>query len=308
MYYGFIYLIRDLRNNKVYIGKRKGKIEKNRYYYGSGNIVTAIHKKHGIKYFSRIILGTCESEDNLNEAEKACIEFFHSTDFCYGYNLRPGGDGGDTWKKCKHIKERKSKQREKMISISEAYRGKSAYDWWLEKYGKEEADRRWKERYELQQGIVRSDAHKLSISKANKGKKTWNTGLTKETDNRIKNYGKKVSIKNKGRLVSKETCKKLSNALKGRTYEDLHGKDKAEQLKLQSSLSRKGRIPWNKGLTQDTDERVKKNIEGTSATLKKQYSSGQRTVWNKGLTAKTDIRVKQLIDSRSYSKILKEIQ
>src|SRR5574343_973333 len=38
----------------------------------------------------------------------------------------------------------------------------------------------------------------------------------------------------------------------------------------------KGKPAWNKGLTKETDNRVKKNAEGVSATLKKQYAEGRR--------------------------------
>ncbi len=73
--------------------------------------------------------------------------------------------------------------------------------------------------------------------------------------------------------------------------------------------------PWNKDLTAQTDERVRKNIENTkktknslawketigkdtikksSETLKKLYESGKITVWNKNLTAKDDDRIRDL--------------
>lgn len=50
----------------------------------------------------------------------------------------------------------------------------------------------------------------------------------------------------------------------------------------------KKRVPWNKGLTAETDPRVKANAEKTHKTRKEKdnYSA-----WNKGLTAETDERV-----------------
>lgn len=44
--------------------------------------------------------------------------------------------------------------------------------------------------------------------------------------------------------------------LKGKTYEQIYGYEKAQQLKLLHSLSHKGKIAWNKGLTKETDERI----------------------------------------------------
>lgn len=66
-----------------------------------------------------------------------------------------------------------------------------------------------------------------------KGHIAWNKGLTKETDERLKKIGKKVS------------------------------------------KSRKGIEPWNKGLTKETDERIKKMGENTSkGRLKRKQELG----------------------------------
>jgi len=51
----------------------------------------------------------------------------------------------------------------------------------------------------------------------------------------------------------------------------------------------KGQIPWNNGLTKETDERVQKyaeKLKGQTIGFKKGY-----TPWNKGLTKETDSRV-----------------
>jgi len=62
----------------------------------------------------------------------------------------------------------------------------------------------------------------------------------------------------------------------------------------------KGCIPWNKGLTKETDERVKRNGENTGKTLRKRGSCkgknnsmyGKHPIsWNTGLTKETDKRV-----------------
>ena len=50
-------------------------------------------------------------------------------------------------------------------------------------------------------------------------------------------------------------------------------------------MGRKKRIPWNRGLTKETDARVAKNAESVSKSTK------GRAPWNKGLTKETDKRV-----------------
>jgi hypothetical protein len=108
-----------------------------------------------------------------------------------------------------------------------------------------------------------TDEHKVNISKALKGRKltyqTWQTGLTKETDERIACMAEKrsqtgnshqtgmkysqeridkVRNKLKGRIVPTEQREKMSLAKKDRTWEDIFGKEGAEQRR-QNSL--KGR-------------------------------------------------------------------
>lgn len=95
-YYGYIYLIYDQKNNKIYIGQKKGKIEDSGDYFGSGTIIQNIIKSRGIYFLNKIILGVCYSKEELAISEINCIEFFKSTNPIYGYNIAKGGTGGDT--------------------------------------------------------------------------------------------------------------------------------------------------------------------------------------------------------------------
>ena len=65
------------------------------------------------------------------------------------------------------------------------------------------------------------------------------------------------------------------------------GKRSLEQVKRQ-----KGRIPWNKGLTKDTDHRVKLYSKSLSESLRQTPRTNKP--WNKGLTKDTDHRIKGL--------------
>jgi len=73
-----------------------------------------------------------------------------------------------------------------------------------------------------------------------------------------------------------------------------------------SEMVKKGNIPWNKGLTQETDERVALNIERMRKTQKKLRAEGKWGVWNKGLTKDTDIRLKRMGEKRKGQIISEE--
>ena len=104
-----------------------------------------------------------------------------------------------------------------------------------------------------------TEEHKSNISKALKGRKltyqTWQTGLTKETDERIARMAEKRSLignlhqigmkysqeriekirnKLKGRVVPDDQRKKMSQAKKGKTWEDIFGEEGARQRRQNS--------------------------------------------------------------------------
>lgn len=104
-----------------------------------------------------------------------------------------------------------------------------------------------------------TEEHKSKLSKALKGKpktyKTWQTGLTKETDERIARMAEKrskignphqigikysqeridkVRNKLKGRTVPVEQREKMSKAKKGKTWEEIFGEKGAEQRRQKS--------------------------------------------------------------------------
>jgi len=91
--YGYIYLIYDHFHNHCYIGQKKGLVEKTTDYFGSGKIIFSIIKKRK-HHLEKRILGYCETKEELDEAEKVCVEFYQSNDRRYGYNITTGGSGG----------------------------------------------------------------------------------------------------------------------------------------------------------------------------------------------------------------------
>jgi len=77
-------------------------------------------------------------------------------------------------------------------------------------YGKEKGKKLRQINSLTQTGKKLSKKTKEKISKAGKGRKAWNKGLTKETDERIKKQGEKVSKNLKGKF-----CKEKSSNWKG---------------------------------------------------------------------------------------------
>lgn len=108
--YQTIYLITNLVNNKIYIGKHTTN-DLNDNYFGSGVIIKEAIKKYGIQNFSKVYLhiGTELNNKELNELEKYYIKLYNSTDKNVGYNLTEGGDGGSGFHN-KWTEEQKARQ------------------------------------------------------------------------------------------------------------------------------------------------------------------------------------------------------
>jgi very-short-patch-repair endonuclease len=94
----------------------------------------------------------------------------------------------------------------------------------------------------------KSEEHKRKIGTGMKGKHWKLTELTK----------RRISKS----LMGNTYCKGRKSSMKGHTIEEVYGVEKAEKIRQKQSQKAKagfksGRINWNKGLTKETDERVK---------------------------------------------------
>lgn len=177
--YGYIYLIKNLYNNKVYIGQSKH-IDQINNYYGSGILIKRIIKKYGISYLKKIIIGFCNSKKELNEAEIICIDFYQSNDKRYGYNLTKGGEGTNGTKLSDITKQKMSKSRTGNKNPM---------------YGKHRSEETKEKLRKANLGKHHSKETKLKLSKIFKGKKSNReyTSLSNETKQKI---SKALKMKN----------------------------------------------------------------------------------------------------------------
>jgi hypothetical protein len=88
-----IYKITNLVNNKIYIGKDT---TSDPNYFGSGLIISRSLKKYGMENFIKEIIDETDDYNVLSKKEIYWISYYKSTDRKIGYNIAPGGDGGDT--------------------------------------------------------------------------------------------------------------------------------------------------------------------------------------------------------------------
>jgi hypothetical protein len=107
MFY-YLYQIRNLINDKIYVGVHKTK-KLDDEYMGSGKILLQAYQKYGIENFKKDILEYFTNSTDMFNREKAIVtdEFLLREDT---YNLRRGGQGGfDYINNTMSIEERKAK-------------------------------------------------------------------------------------------------------------------------------------------------------------------------------------------------------
>ena len=90
--FGFIYKITNKINNRIYIGQSHLTEDVfHSKYWGSGKIIKLAIRKNGKENFTKEILQYCNSQQELDEAEKEWILKLDTLNKEKGYNLAKGG-------------------------------------------------------------------------------------------------------------------------------------------------------------------------------------------------------------------------
>lgn len=123
----YVYVIRNLINEKVYVGQTKSPVSRKAQHFcgarkGNDKPLYRSIRKHGEENFVFEILEECEDEV-INEREQHWVTHFDSFNPEKGYNLTLGGDGGKGHKLTDEMKKRISQRtREAMSKIDPGLR------------------------------------------------------------------------------------------------------------------------------------------------------------------------------------------
>ena len=176
----YVYLTTNLVNGKQYIGDHTINVNKRKYYSGSGDILLSAIKKYGENNFFKEILEWFPTRKEAYEAQEPYIKKFNTL-IPFGYNVSPNGGYGvnnsllteETKNKIRkansgenngmfhktHTDEAKEiirnskigtkaseltiqKYKEKRQGNNNPMYGTSFYKIWINKFGKEEADKK----------------------------------------------------------------------------------------------------------------------------------------------------------------------
>jgi len=253
-----IYKAENKINGKVYIGKTGSDLAHRRWSHlhsakkGSKLVFHQAIRKYGEENFEFSVVENCFPECDLSERER----FHISQNDCIvpnGYNMTVGGDGqAKGWKspmKGIHFLSDEAKA---------AIREKRAFQ-----ITTEETKRKMRE------------SQKKAYSEGRR--KPWNEGMTKETNASVRSHSEKIKgipTWNKG----------LKGFLKGRDAWNRGLTKETDARLLKQARKVKGKPAWNKGLTKETDQRVSQYSESLRNSLSEGVWKKGRTPWNKGLS------------------------
>lgn len=88
---GYIYLVTNRVNGKIYVGQHK-KQQFDPSYKGSGRLIVKAIKKYGKDKFDVVMIDTADTKEELNQKEVFYIEALNCKDHKIGYNVADGGE------------------------------------------------------------------------------------------------------------------------------------------------------------------------------------------------------------------------
>ena len=191
--FGIVYITTCLVNGKVYIGQTIHWQDKS--YLGSGVALCEAVKKYGRNKFKRKILKVCYNQRQLDAWEMIMIRKYNSTDKSIGYNVLPGTANEFGAVNPTHIPEVVEKIKNKK---KDKWGGKNCY--WYGKTLSEETKKKL------------SDKAKKRLSDPTNNP-MYGRKQSKETKCKIAEKAKGRVGFNKGKRLSKETRKKISESV-----------------------------------------------------------------------------------------------
>jgi len=226
----FVYEWINNLNQKWYVGSHNGTLDDG--YVGSGTAFKAAIEKYGIENFTRIIL---YEGNNYKEEE---IKILNARDAAHdpqSYNLKNNAKGG--------FGTLKNKSFEEIYGIEGAQKQKDS------------------RRATVKSKIANLPPSKAAIDRAEASRKRLKKNF-KDTKNELLIRKKEHFAWNKGiklgptfankawetkRKKLKEDPTYILHTNKGKTLEDLHGKEKAQEIKAKQLVHKKGKTSKRKG-------------------------------------------------------------
>lgn len=252
--YGVIYKITNKINNKVYIGQTTSDFNRR---YGCSDDAFQTHNKHLNNSIRKYGIENFEidkeykiaySKEELDKLEIELINKYNSLDARFGYNKKSGGANGkptsETIEKLRKSHTGYVMPKEQRMKISNALKGEKSYMYGVEKSPeiRRKISESLKGRIPPKEEIERSRLARIGIKLSDTTRKNISESLKEyyrththhmKGKSLTEEHKRKVSESRKGMKFSEEHCKNIGNSKRGFIH--------SEETKRRMSESRKGR-------------------------------------------------------------------
>ena len=265
----YIYCIYNKVTGKSYIGQRKcpkNKTPDTDGYMGSGVLLKKSKEKHGIENFEKYIKEVCGTKEEADFLEKRWIKFYRLGNYAE-YNIADGGDGGNGGTFSDEARNKliqRNKDPEFRKKTSEGIRR-----YYIEHPEKRSSYERTEEQKEAarQRQINRweNPEYRKHFSEARKGCKP----PISKGSHRSEVEKRNISEGTRKAMQSKEVRENLSQKRKGKTWEEIYGLERAQNMRKKRSE----RIKNGTYFTQDGLQRLANQRKGKSW-----YNNGEKQI------------------------------
>lgn len=243
MMFGYIYKTTNVVNGKIYIGKKHSSKYLGNNYLGSGIRLTEAVKKYGKENFIVELLDVANTLEQLNTKEQYYIKLYDSQNPNTGYNLASGGDGGCVWG---NPENHPSIGKDRSKENNPAYKRKWYTDGVTVLYLRPE-------------DVVPEGFYPGTTNKPNAGRITIYSANGQRKSVKPEEV---IIYKQQGWITSQE---KQAEKIRLEKEQKKQLKDaQKSQRELQREQEKQNKLPrvgWSKGLTKETDARVKQMSE-----------------------------------------------
>ncbi len=222
--WGFVYVWKNLINNKRYLGSHKGSPWDG--YIGSGKNFKKAIKKYGLSNFRRNIIYIGIKYKTVEDAFLKILDLKNNKLY---YNLKNCADGGDTSSGTKRSKEVCDAISARMI-------------------GTKHSEERRKNNSLAQTGLKRSEEHRKNISKAMKLREV-------KSETRIK-----ISESKKGKKRDPETIRKISEKRRGVSL----NLSEEQRRRMSEAFSGTNNPNFGKPLSSEVRNKISNALKGKS--------------------------------------------
>lgn len=244
-YYGFVYVITNLTNGRMYVGrkyffkKRKKKITESNWkeYYGSSEELLADIERLGLHCFRREIISLHPTKGDVN--------YFETKELFSRNVLEEKNEQGERLYYNRNIMSRYFVQKdttslETRRKMSEAHKGKKF---------SEETKQLISEKLSGVPKPEFSEDHRLNLSKALKGNVPWNkgkkTGVGGKKGPKSPEHRAKISATLKEKGIRPKTCNMPMSEETRQKLSEI-GKERFKSLGSAALPDNTGKTPWNK--------------------------------------------------------------